>query len=409
MTTFWVLTGLLGAAVSALLVLALLRGRRDTGPAEAFDLQVYRDQLAEIERDAAKGSIVPEEAERLRTEVSRRILTADAKAQTEAAGAAQPQGAAMVMAAVMVAVVLGGGFWLYSAIGAPGYGDLPLQTRIARAAEARDDRPSQAEAEAQLPATAPAEIPDEYMELVVKLREAVTERPDDLQGFTLLARSEASLGNFQAAYAAQERIVVLKGAEATAKDFADLADMMILAAGGYVSPEAQAALEEALARDPQNGVARYYGGLMMAQTGRPDVAFRMWDRLLSEGPGDAPWIPPIREQIEEMAYRAGVPNFTMPEAEPPRGPSQADIDAASEMSEEDRQAMIQGMVANLSDRLATEGGPPADWARLIAAYGVLGNTDQAAAIWANAQEVFADNAEALELVREGARRAGVAQ
>ena len=120
----------------------------------------------------------------------------------------------------------------------------------------------------------------------------------------LLARNEAALGNFKAAYEAQQAVLSIKGAEATASDYADYADMMILAAGGYVSPEAENALRGALARDASNGTARYYMGLMAAQTGRPDQAFRVWDALLKEGPSDAPWIAPIRSQIEEMAARA---------------------------------------------------------------------------------------------------------
>ena len=79
MTVFWIIAGATTLLVAALLVAALMRGRRETGPAEAWDLQVYRDQLREIERDAARGAIAPDEAERLKTEVSRRILAADAK------------------------------------------------------------------------------------------------------------------------------------------------------------------------------------------------------------------------------------------------------------------------------------------------------------------------------------------
>jgi cytochrome c-type biogenesis protein CcmH len=37
----------------------------------------------------------------------------------------------------------------------------------------------------------------------------------------------------------------------------------------------------------------------------------------------------------------------------------------------------------------------------------LGDEAQAIAIWNNAQEVFADNPDALDVVREGARAAGL--
>lgn len=407
MTFFWIVTIALAIAMSGLLVLALLRGQRSTGPAEAFDVQVYRDQLSEVDRDLQRGVISPEDAERLRTEISRRILTADAKAQARGDSSLQPRALGLATAAVVAATLIGGSYWIYAQIGAPGYGDLGLAQRMEMAEQARADRPAQAEAEAQMPATGNTEVQAEYAELVQRLRGAVAERPGDLQGHILLARSEAAMGNYVEAYSAQQQVLSIKGDDATAKDYADLADMMVLAAGGYVSPEAERVLEAALTRDPENGVAQYYMGLMMAQTGRPDMAFRLWDRLLRQSPPNAAWLPPILAQIEEMAYRAGVSDYQVPRIAGIPGPSADDLNAADEMSPEDRQEMIRGMVARLSDRLATEGGTPEEWARLISSLGVLGDEAQAIAVWNNAQEVFGDNPDALEIVREGARAAGL--
>lgn len=407
MTLFWVATIFLATAMASLLALALLRGQRHTGPAEAFDLQVYRDQLTEVDRDLARGVISQEDAERLRTEISRRILSADSKAQASGDAGAQSQVLSAAVATVMGALLVGGSYWIYTQIGAPGYGDLGLAARMEMAETARQNRPSQAEAEAEMPTTAAPEIQPEYAALVQRLRGAVAERPGDLQGHVLLARSEAAMGNYVAAYEAQQQVLSIKGDDATGKDYADLADMMVLAAGGYVSPEAERVLEAALTRDPENGVSLYYMGLMMAQTGRPDVAFRLWDRLLRQSPPDAAWLPPILAQIEDMAFRAGVADYQVPRMAGMPGPSASDVEAAGEMSVEDRQEMIRGMVARLSDRLATEGGTPEEWARLISSLGVLGDEAQAIAIWNNAQEVFADNPEALDIVREGARAAGL--
>lgn len=411
MTLFWIATGAMAFAVAVLLALAILRGQRDVAPAGASDLQVYRDQLAEIDRDLARGTIPADEAERLRAEVSRRILAADAAARAEAGESAQPARASAAVAGLVALAVVAGGYALYTRIGAPGYPDLPRQARIDSAAEARASRPSQAEAEAGIPATQDPDVSEDYLELVQRLRGAVSERPGDIEGLTLLARSEAALGNFKAAYQAQQRIIEARGDAATARDYADLADMMILAAGGYVSPEAQRAVEAALARDPDNGVARYFAGQMMMQTGRPDIAFRTWDRLLRQSPPDAPWVAPIRAQIEELAWRAGVPDYTLPEtaqtAAP--GPSAEDMEAAAQLSPEERMQMIRGMVGNLSDRLATEGGPPEDWARLITALGVLGETERATAIWQEAQTTFAGAPSALETVDAAAAEAGLSR
>ena len=69
--------------------------------------------------------------------------------------------------------------------------------------------------------------------------------------------------------------------------------------------------------------------------------------------------------------------------------------------------MIEGMVAQLSDRLATQGGSPEEWARLITAYGVLGDTEQATAIWTEAQGVFGASDAAMEVLRDAAARAGL--
>ncbi|MCR8547697.1 c-type cytochrome biogenesis protein CcmI [Salipiger sp. P9] len=414
MTLFWIVSGAAALVVAALLVLALMRGRRETGPAEAYDLQVYRDQLKEIERDAARGVIGPEEAERLKTEVSRRILSADSRMRDAKTGTTAGQGPSRAMAVGIVLALIAGTFGLYTTLGAPGYGDLGLKDRIAAARELRANRPAQEEVEAQLPVQPPAEAPADYLTLVDRLRGAVETRPDDIQGHVLLARAEAALGNYQAAYAAQRRLIELKGQSATAKDYADLADMLVLAAGGYVSPEAERVLDEVMARDPSNGVARYYGGLMMAQTGRPDAAFRIWDQLLRNSAPEDPWVAPIREQIVDLAMAAGENNYQLPANMAPRGPfmagpSDADVEAASEMTAEERQDMIRGMVDRLGERLATDGGSPEEWARMLSALGVLGDTERASAIWAEAQTVFAGRPEMLETVRQGAVQAGVAE
>lgn len=410
MALFWILAGALALAVAILLALGLRAPRAGTVvPAADYDLRVYRDQLREIDKDLARGVVSAEDAGRVRAEVSRRILTADAALQDDHVAADANRGAPGLVAGAIALVLVTGSVAIYLQLGAPGYGDLALADRIEFAEAARAERPSQAEAEASLPAprTPPNASPD-YMALVEQLRDTVTRRPDDLQGHILLAQNEANLGNFRAAAAAQSDVLRLRGEAATASDYTDLADMLVLAAGGYVSPEAEIALRTALSFDPSNGAARYYIGLMMAQTGRPDTAFRMWDALLREGPEDAAWIPPILAQIEDMSFRAGV-NYQLPEIGTGRGPSAADIEAAGDLSPTERLEMIQGMVSGLSERLASEGGPAEDWAQLIGALGVLGQTGQARAVYENAVQVFADDTRALDLLLRAGQRAQVAE
>ena len=407
MTIFWIITAGLTAIVAAILAVALIRSKTAGAPAAAYDLQVYRDQLKEVDRDLARGILSQVDAERVRTEVSRRILAADAAMQAPTMSGGSVGRAGLIMPVLVALIIAGATYGIYTRIGAPGYGDLALADRIELAEIARRERPSQADAEASLPEQAlPSDASPDYVALVTQLRETVAERQDDIQGHELLARAEARLGNFDAAHRAQARVIALKGPDASVQDLTDYADMLVLAAGGYVSPEAEDVLDQVLARDEASGPGRYYYGLMMAQTGRPDIAFRIWDSLLRAGPPDAPWIEPIVTQIEDLARRAGVV-YQLPEIGTGRGPSQDDVDAAQDMTPAERMEMIEGMVGRLSDRLATEGGPAEDWAQLIGALGVLGRMDQARAVFFNAQEVFADAPGAMDLINRAAERVGL--
>lgn len=397
---FWIATAGFAALVVMVVMLAALRPQRAATPAAAYDLQVYRDQLREVARDVARGVLTEEEAARIRAEVSRRLLEADRALQaTQSPARGMGRADRLILAGLLVASVAGS-FALYLRIGAPGYPDLPLAMRVAQVETARATRPDQDSAEAQVPfrETMPADPRREA--LVIQLREVMARRPDDAQGMALLAQNEAALGNFRAAHLAQARLIELLGEGVSGLEHIDLAEMKILAAGGYVSPEAESALLRGLELAPRNGTARYYVGLMYAQQGRPDLAFPIWRNLLAESTPDAPWLDAIRLQIEEVAFLAGV-NVTLaelPQPTAPRGPSAADIAAAQEMSAEDQGAMIEAMVAGLAARLATDGGPPEDWARLIGAQIVLGRTEEAMAIAEEARVTFADLPAAIALI-----------
>lgn len=403
---FWIAAiGMAGAVLSFLALAVLRRPRALTTEGAAHDIGVYRDQLAEVERDLARGTLAAAEAGRIRTEVARRILDADRRRGRTAAG--RPAGGATLTAAlVLLIAAAGAAVALYSRLGAPGYPDQPLAARIAEADRAMAARPAQAAAEAAL-GPAPLADPEDpgHAELIARLRVAVAARPADAEGHRLLARNEAALGNFAAAARAQGRLVVLLGADARAGDHALHADLMIRAARGYVSPEAEAALTEALRRDPANGAARYYSGLLFAQNGRHDLAFRLWRPLLAESRPDDPWHAPLRAQIEEAAWLAGEHRYVPPA--PPAGPGAADIEAAAALSPEERAAMVRGMVAGLAGRLASEGGPAEDWARLIVAYGVLGEAGAAARVLAEARQVFAASDADLARIEAAAREAGL--
>ena len=126
---FWAIAAALTAMVALVMVQALRRGGDRHG--EHTDLKVYRDQLAEVDRDLARGTLSEEEGQRLRVEVSRRLLEADRSLASQAAPTAR---GSLIWAGVLVIAVLGGALWVYDRMGAPGYADLPLASRLAAAA-----------------------------------------------------------------------------------------------------------------------------------------------------------------------------------------------------------------------------------------------------------------------------------
>ncbi len=406
---FWTVAAVLVLGTLAAVFAPLLRRRASAERRASYDMQVYRDQLREIDADRDRGVLSESEAQASRVEVSRRLLAAaDAEAAETAAARAPRRVSAPVAWGATAALALAAA-GLYAGLGAPLLPDQPLAARLERQAEERANRPTQAVAEAMVAGDAeaapPAAASPEDLALLARLQAVLAERPDDLQGHRLLARSLGTLGRWAEAAAAQARVVELTEPEVDPQALVDWAELMILAVGGYVSPEAEAALARALALDAQNPVGRYYSGLALLQGGRPDLAYRLWSGLLVEGPADAPWVASIERDIDEVARLAGQP--PPPRAQAPAGPTRTEIEDAQGMEVGDRGAMIEGMVARLSDRLATEGGPPEDWAQLVRSLGVLGRSEDAAAILAEARHHFAQNPAALDLLTAAAREAGL--
>ena len=431
---FWILAGLAVVTAVALVIRPILRPN-DTDAADA-DVAVYRDQIKEIDRDLARGVLDQTQAATTRAEIGRRLLAATERAPTVATNTSKGANAVGISFIVLILAVGTGAVyigserplrWLgmdqpdvatlqdqlslslpigdgsislspvYTGLGRPGMEDMPLASR-----DFAQERPTQESFEQSVAAenTADEVTPSANdAELMEQLKIALASRPDDVTGHLLMAQSAATLRRYGDAWRAQQRVVEIKGDTATSDDFATLAEYMIFAARGFVSAKAEDALSQALTRDPINRRARYYSGAALAQNGEPELAMRLWGGLLMEGPANAPWKQPVREQARQLSQNTGIP---MPNGTASPGPSQEDVEAAQDMSDEDRQEMIRGMVEGLADRLATDGGTSEEWARLIRALGVLGDTERARAIAQEAQTVFAGQDAALQAINDAA-------
>lgn len=408
---FWIIL----AAMTLVVAGAILRpfmggGQAEAIPAAAYDLGVYRDQLREVDRDVKRGVLTEAEAARLRTEIGRKILDADRALARHSSGAERPARPWLAVALLMLAVAASAAVYLRN--GNPAMPDVPLKERIAAADARLASLPAQADLVARAPARELPQADPDYLQLIQKLREAVTQQPDDQQGLELLAEHEARLGNVAAAADAQARLLALRGEDAGAFEHVRLALLWVDAAGGMVSAEAEAQIATALRLDPQLPQARYLQGLMYAQNDRPDLAFDLWRELLENSRPDAPWNLTIRQMIPELAWFAGHPGYRPPETGAPGmpalpGPDAETMAAAGEMSAEEQQQMIRGMVGNLEARLATEGGTPEEWARLITSLVRIGDHAHAQEILAEARSRFGPTPDAAAVIEAAATEVGL--
>jgi cytochrome c-type biogenesis protein CcmH len=206
-------------------------------------------------------------------------------------------------------------------------------------------------------------------------------------------------------------LVKLLGEQALTEDLYQLAELMVISLNGYVSPEAEALFRKVLSQDDDNGGALYYLGLMYANLDRPDLSFEIWRKLLNRGPDDAPWVPLIRQQIMEVAWRAGKNRYELPPKtiKTPNGPTQADIEASNDMTADERREMISNMVEGLANRLASEGGTSDEWVRLIKALSVLGDSDRVKKIWAEALNIYKNSPADLRVINDIANEIGISR
>ncbi|MEM7496569.1 MAG: c-type cytochrome biogenesis protein CcmI [Pseudomonadota bacterium] len=421
MLWFFLVAGLVASLTLLVVLRPILEGR--AAPAEArdaADAALYRDQLAELERDLERGVITPVEADGARAEIARRLIAATKRAEAvggvEAGRAPGALSRKLALGAAVATPLLAAG--LYIAVGEPGARDRPLEARDLDA-EARALRPTQEEAEAAALAqsTDGPRRPDadaEYTELVRRLEAVVAERPGDIHGNRLLANALMNQRRFSEAWPVLERLIALQGEGAPADLYAAKAEAMILAAGGYVSPRAEDSIAKALERNATLPVARYYAGLALMQSGRQEQAFGLWSRLEREAPPDAPWLPFLREVLAE-ARAAGAPGVgPAPEGidpallPPENGMAGLDpgaVAAVQGMSPEERMAFMASRIAGLEERLMEEGGGPDDWARLVQSYAALGQMEDARRAY-DASQAALSGAEA-GFVRERALVLGV--
>lgn len=273
----WLIFATLTLAALALLLWPLLRRQPAAAPRGNFDVAVYRDQLAEIDKDLERRLLSPAQAETARTEIQRRMLAA---ADAAGAAASPAQGDNLrcqwLMALALAAALPLGAGMMYARLGAPA---LPAKPYAARQQD-----------------------PEIMMVAVMdRLVQQLGHKPD-AEGYRHLATLGFMLHRYDQAVEAYRKLIALQGADAAL--WSKLGEALVLANEGQVVPEAREAFAETLRRDPQEARARFYTGLAAAQDAAPDRALALWRELERESPADSPWLPMLKAHIALYAKPA---------------------------------------------------------------------------------------------------------
>jgi cytochrome c-type biogenesis protein CcmH len=345
----WVVFALMtGAAILSLLW--PLAGRPTGLARREVETSLYKAQLQDLQRDVERGLMSEADAEAAKAEAARRLLAA-----TAGEPEVQPSRKNIRIAAIFALLVLPAlALALYDHLGAPDYPDLPLQARL-------DGKSG----DVDIPAA------------IARIERHLADQPDDVRGWEILGGVYRELGRAQDVARVYRQLLRLQGP--SAQRLFGLAQALLYANDGSVNDEALAAFEQASQLDPSLIEARYYIGLAAEQRGDRQKAIDIFSKLVANAPADAPWTGVLNERIARIKGEAA--------------PTPQDV-AALPAAQQD--AAIRGMVQRLNERLSAQGGAIDEWLRLVRAYAVLKQPEQAREALARARKAHPGEAASLD-------------
>jgi len=363
MAIWFIIVGMTVTVVAVLLV-PFQRKSADTAGSDAdCEAAIYQDQLAELERDHARGLIGDAETELARNEISRRLLQT-----TMPAAVSVGRGGTWARAAVLLVPLIA--LPLYAKFGKPYSKDVPLQERLSGAIANQD-----------------------FDALVATVESHLAQNPNDIKGWQVLA--PAYKRDQRWADAANAFGQVLKLAPANADVIADYAEMLVFANEGMVTAEAQKAFEQALKADPGDPRGRFYTALAVKQEGNAAEARKLFESFLADSPGGASWRPMVENELRELST-AKAPAL-----------SQDQIAAVQAMPAGDQATMIKGMIDGLEARLGSDSRDLAGWLRLIRARSVSKDIEKAKSSLQTATNIFKSEPASLEALNGLAKELGL--
>lgn len=398
---FWTAAAAMTLGALLLLLLPLLRNRGGAADDRAaYDLEVYRDQMDELERDVSRNLITSAQADAAKTEIGRRMLATAHNAAGHHSGGQNSKsgehpkpvssGSLMltrILAALMIIGVPLGTLAMYGSVGRP---DAPAQPLASRNLDAERGGPSA-----------------DMLAALEKLRSGLEANPDDPQGWTILGQAYARMGRLSEGAAALRKAVEL--APDSVEVLGAYGEVLVSNNGGTVPAPAVEVFDRILTLEPREPRARFFTGLARQQAGDRQGALERWRSLIAESPADAPWVPVVRSHLTQLAQDLKLdPAQIIPQPLPPStagaGNEGGSPDADNQMATDQ---MVRGMVDQLITKLEANPDDVRGWMMLARSHGVLGEPDKAIAAAARAVALAPERAD-VQIAYASAQLAGMA-
>jgi cytochrome c-type biogenesis protein CcmH len=285
MTGFWILAGLLLLAACAWLARALLRGRARTEIARRrLNIEVYREQMRDLDRELASGALGAEAHAKARSELEARLLEDTAAADLPEA----PVRPARAATAVVMAFVALGAVTVYVTVGTPEALD---REWMARGGGHQIDR-------------------EQLEAMVERLAERLQSSPEDPVGWVTLARSYALFGRFRESADAYAQ--AFSRMQPDAGLLADYADVVAMTQGRRLAGEPEKLIARALELDPIHPKALALAGSAAFERNDFARAVSYWERMLAHLPPDSEDARMVRASIAEARAAGGLAAASAP-------------------------------------------------------------------------------------------------
>ena len=253
MNLFIIAAALLVLAVVAILVLPLWRAPKVSSAADQrqFNLAIFRDQMAELERDRHDGTLAEADFEQAKAELQRRLLEEVPPEAGSAANLLAGQNSRKTALALLIIIPLLATAG-YTLLGNP------------RALE-----PLQAQ---------PKVSSQQIDEMLAKLVDKLKKNPDDAKGWVMLARSYKALGRLAEAAEAYSQASVLVDQDASL--LSDYAETLSQMNGGKLQGKPSELIDRALKLDPEDPQSLFMAGVAASERSDFVVAADYWLSLI---------------------------------------------------------------------------------------------------------------------------------